>query len=376
MSKVEDKIADLEERLKQTVPNKHTMNSIVYIKAQLAKLRSELVEINTRKSGGGGGFGVKKTGDSQVAFIGYPNVGKSSLLNNLTLGHTQSKVADYDFTTLSAIPGMMEIEGAKIQLIDLPGIILGASQGKGKGKEILGVVRTCDLILIIICFGPNGKLKINDLHIIREELYNVGIRLNQKAPHVDIKNREKGGIGITSSVKLTYLDDDMIKTIMHEYKIRNAAVYIFEDLTPDRFIDGVLKNRNYIEELVIVNKVDLADPEELKRLPELLKDADYELISALQKTRIPELRKRIFNKLNLIKIYLHPPGKEVDMENPLIIPIGSTLHSLCLKIHKEFLVNFRYAQVWGPSARHPGQKFLGLDHVLADGDIVMITLKR
>ena len=108
MSKVEEKIADLEERLAKTAVNKHTMKSIVYIKAQLAKLRTQLVEITSSKKGGGTGFGIKKAGDAQVAFIGFPSVGKSSLLNELTGGRTDSKVASYDFTTLTAIPGMME----------------------------------------------------------------------------------------------------------------------------------------------------------------------------------------------------------------------------------------------------------------------------
>ncbi len=138
MAKVEEKIADLEERLAKTTPNKHTMKSICEIKSQLSKLRTQLVEITSSKKGGGTGFGIKKAGDSQVAFIGFPSVGKSSLLNELTEGRTDSKVASYDFTTLSAIPGMMEINGAQIQLIDLPGIILGAAQGKGTRKRNSG----------------------------------------------------------------------------------------------------------------------------------------------------------------------------------------------------------------------------------------------
>ena len=122
--KIKERINELEERLSKTNVNKATQKSINFIKAQLAKLRDDLVRINTSKKGGSGGFGIKKSGDAQVAFIGFPSVGKSSLLNLLTEGNTDSKVAAYDFTTLKAIPGMMTIEGASIQLIDLPGIIL------------------------------------------------------------------------------------------------------------------------------------------------------------------------------------------------------------------------------------------------------------
>ena len=110
--KVEDRIKELEERLASTIPNKSTQRSINYIKAQLAKLQESLIKIVSSKKGGGGGFGIKKSGDAQVAFIGFPSVGKSSLLNLLTEGNTHSKVAAYDFTTVNAIPGMMDIEDA------------------------------------------------------------------------------------------------------------------------------------------------------------------------------------------------------------------------------------------------------------------------
>ena len=376
MSKIEDKIAELEDRLAKTAVNKHTMKSIVYIKAQLAKLRNELVKVTSSKKGGGTGFGVKKTGDAQVAFIGFPSVGKSSLLNALTGGKTHSKVASYDFTTLKAIPGMMEIEGARIQLIDLPGIILGAAQGRGRGREILGVVRNADLILILICFRTDGTLNIDDLTSIRQELYNVGIRLNKTPPRVEIKTLQKGGIGITSQVKLTHLNEDMIKAVLHEYKIRNAAVFIYDDLTLDEFIDGVLGNRSYIKELVVINKVDLAKPEELKKLPELFKDTEYITTSVYQNKNIHELKHKIFQRLELIRVFLKSPNKEPDMDDPMILKKGSTLRDVCQKIHRDFVRLFKYAQIWGPSAKYPGQRFQKIEHEVMDGDIIQITLKK
>jgi small GTP-binding protein len=376
MSKVEEKIAELEERLAKTTPNKHTMKSICELKSRLSKLRTQLVEITSSKKGGGSGFGIKKAGDAQVAFIGFPSVGKSSLLNELTEGRTDSKVASYDFTTLRAIPGMMEINGASIQLIDLPGIILGAAQGKGRGKEILGAVRTADLILIIICFRENGTLNTSNLDDIRQELYNVGIRLNAKPPRMEIRPREKGGIGITSQVKQSILDEDLIKTIMYEYKKRNAGVFLYEDLTPDEFIDGIQGNRNYIREFVIINKVDLASKEELKRLPKLLPNTDYVTVSALQKRNIEALREKIFEKLNLIRIYNKAPNKDADYDEPMILKQHCTIEDVCLKIHKDFVRLYKYALIWGPSAKHPGQRFIRMDHEMQDGDEITIILKK
>lgn len=98
------------------------------LKAKLAKYRSQLLE-PTKKSEKGEGFDVLKSGDARVALIGFPSVGKSTLLSTLTA--TQSEAASYEFTTLTCIPGVIEYKGANIQLLDLPGIIEGAAQVNG-----------------------------------------------------------------------------------------------------------------------------------------------------------------------------------------------------------------------------------------------------
>jgi hypothetical protein len=95
------------------------------LKAKLAKYRSQLLE-PTKKSEKGEGFDVLKSGDARVALIGFPSVGKSTLLSTLTA--TQSEAASYEFTTLTCIPGVIEYKDANIQLLDLPGIIEGAAQ--------------------------------------------------------------------------------------------------------------------------------------------------------------------------------------------------------------------------------------------------------
>ena len=79
------------------------------------------------QGGQSGGFDVAKSGDGRVALIGFPSVGKSSLLNAVT--DTQSEAAAYEFTTLTCIPGNLVINDTRIQLLDLPGIIEGAAGG-------------------------------------------------------------------------------------------------------------------------------------------------------------------------------------------------------------------------------------------------------
>lgn len=75
-------------------------------------------------------------------------MGKSTLLSTLT--KTESEAAGYEFTTLTCIPGVIEYKGANIQLLDLPGIIEGAAQGKGRGRQVIAVARTADLVMMML----------------------------------------------------------------------------------------------------------------------------------------------------------------------------------------------------------------------------------
>jgi ribosome-interacting GTPase 1 len=118
--------------------------------AKLAKLRRELLEPSSGAGGGGrgDGFDVTKVGDARVGMVGFPSVGKSTLLTKLT--GTFSEVAAYEFTTLTCVPGVIRYRGAKIQLLDLPGIIEGAKDGKGRGRQVIATARTCNLIIIVL----------------------------------------------------------------------------------------------------------------------------------------------------------------------------------------------------------------------------------
>lgn len=375
--KVEERIKELEDRLANTIPNKHTQKSINFIRAQLARCREDLIRIASSKKGGGRGFGIKKSGDAQIAFIGFPSVGKSSLLNLLTEGHTHSKVASYDFTTVTAIPGMMKIENTNIQLIDLPGIILGAAAGKGKGKEVLAVARSAELMLVILCFRPDGTISFSDLTTIRKELFNAGIRVNAKPPQIVIKKRTSGGVHFSFRGH-QIMDKDEVKSLMIELGFCNAGVYYAEpDITPDQLIDHVIGNRVYTKEIVVINKSDLMKtPINDQEIANTLGHDRWILISAKNQENIQALRLKIFQELNLIKVYLKPPKQEADMNEPIVMHKGDTIKTLCARLHKDFVNNYRYALIWGKSVKHPGQKFTSLDQILEDGDIISIYLKR
>ncbi|HET6403871.1 MAG TPA: GTPase, partial [Candidatus Thermoplasmatota archaeon] len=137
---VDEQIKAIEEEIAKTQYNKATQGHIGKLKAKLARLREEQEKRAAAGGGGGGGYDVKKSGMASVALVGFPSVGKSTLLNKLT--GTESEVAAYAFTTLTCIPGMMRHKHADIQILDLPGLIRGAAGGKGRGREVISVVRT------------------------------------------------------------------------------------------------------------------------------------------------------------------------------------------------------------------------------------------
>lgn len=362
---VDDRIKKIEEEIQKTPYNKATSHHIGKLKAKLSRLKEESIQ---RSSSGpkGRGFHIKKSGDSTVVLVGFPSVGKSTILNQIT--NAESKIGEYEFTTLEIIPGVMDYKGAKIQIFDIPGIITGASKGKGRGREILSVSRNADLIVVVMdVFNPQH------LPVIMDELRNIGIRPNETTPDVTVRKRKMGGVNLSSTIPLTKIDDKTIRSILNEYGVHSADVLIRDDVTIDQFIDSMDTSCAYIPMLMVVNKIDLADEEYLTKLKSELPEAIY--IAADQGYNIGLLKERIFQKLNLIRIYLKPQGSRADMEEPLIVRKDSTIEEVALKLHRDFVRNFRQARVWGSSVKFPGQK-VGLEHRLQDQDVLRIIIKK
>lgn len=362
---VPEKIAELEAQLAKTQVNKATEHHVALVKAKIARLKAEQ-EVSAKKGGGGssGSFDVKKAGNSTVVFIGLPSTGKSTLLNALTGAH--SKIASYAFTTLTVVPGMMSYKGAKIQLLDLPGIIAGAREGRGRGKEVLAVARNADLVLLIVdSLDPHyvGKLK--------GELYGIGIRLDQSPPNVFIHKEANGGLDVHFDRKSKQLSEKLVRDILGEYGIFNGSVAVRQEISADEFIDVVAGNRKYVPSLVVLNKIDLMKKSELAALDI---GAPFCAISAEKRVGIEELKEQIFRKLKLMRVYTKSRFEGVDKKEPLMVREGSTIGEACAQIHRELAANFKYALVWGSSAKHPGQR-VGLQHVLQDGDVFFVHAK-
>ncbi len=364
MVEYNSEIQEIEAQIAKTKYNKSTQHAVGLMKAKLAKLKEKR---ETRGSGGKKmeGYDVRKTGDGTVILVGFPSVGKSTLLNDLT--NAESKTAAYAFTTLTVVPGIMHFGDAKIQILDVPGIVKGAAAGTGRGKEVLSVMRSADLALLIIDVNAPEHYDV-----LKKEIYDSHLRLNKKKPEVRIVKGSHGGIKVASTVKLTKIDEETIKSVCKEFKINNADIIIRTDIDVDEFIDVLEGNKKYIPAIIVVNKIDLATEKQVEKIVTELK-ADL-AISAKDKIYIEQLKELIFEKLDLIRIYLKEPSKEADLKIPLIIARNSKIEDICNKLHKDFVSKFKFCRVWGKSSKFPGQRFM-LDHKLQDRDIIEIHLR-
>ncbi len=363
---IPEKIKAIQDEMARTQINKATEHHIGLLRAKIAKLKRDQ-ETKSKKITVSDGFDVRRAGDATVVLIGLPSVGKSTILNRLT--SAKSSIGAFQFTTLTVVPGMMEYRGAKIQVLDLPGIIKGASSGKGLGKRILSVARNADLVLLILdVFQPYHE------NVLVTELANIGIRLNQKPPNIIIEKTGIGGISIAQQVKLTKISEKLLKDILHVYGITSARVVIREDVTSDQIVDLLSGSKTYANALTIINKIDLVDDEFLKELKSKIK-SEFIAVSADSNINLDLLKDLIYEKLRFIRIYMKPKGGETDFKEPLIAKEGSTVLDICNKLHRNMKKQFRYGMVWGKSVKFGGQR-VGIKHVLLDEDVITIIKTR
>ncbi|WP_458206412.1 OBG GTPase family GTP-binding protein [Haladaptatus sp. NG-SE-30] len=367
---LEEEIEDLREEITNTPYNKSTEAHIGRLKAKLAEKKEKLE--NQSSAGGGHGYAVEKTGDATVAFVGFPSVGKSTLLNALTAA--ESEVGSYEFTTLDVNPGMLQYNGANIQLLDVPGLIEGAAHGRGGGREVLSVVRAADLAVFVL-----SVFEIDQYERLSKELYENKIRLDSQPPSVSISKKGKGGIKVTSSADLE-MSDNVIKEVLRERGYVNADVTLREKMDIDRLIDGIMDNRVYIPSMVTVNKVDLINPDYAETVHEQLREHDIDpdeavFISAEEEKGLDALKEKIWSELGLMRVYMDKPGRGVDYDEPLVLREGSTITNACEKLGGDFEERFRFARVSGPSAKHDEQQ-VGTEHVLADEDVLRMILRK
>lgn len=360
----EKKIGELQEQYSKTKYNKATNKYLGILRAKIAKIRRD-IESHSRSHGTG--YAVRKTGNATVVLVGFPNAGKSSLLKALT--GVDSRVADYAFTTLDVIPGMLEYNSAKIQVLDLPGLIQGAHVGRGGSLKIISVIRIADLILFVIDVNAHQQL-----YQLMEELNLLNIRVNEKKPRIRLEKGAAGGMHIEANGH-RIPNKEIILSILNEFKIFNGELIFYENVTEQMLIDFVADNCVYIRGAVALNKIDTVDQkkvESLKKEIETRTGMRVLPISAKMTENIDDLKKIVFGSLDLIRVFLKPKDGPADLDNPLVLQKGADIVEVVRKINTKLLNSIKYAYVTGPSSKFPNQR-VGEDHKVLDGDIVTVV---
>ena len=304
----EEKILALERML--AVMPKHKGTD--HLKADLRRKLSKLKETPVKKPGTKHAdiFYIQRSGAGQVALIGTPNCGKSSILAAIT--NAKVNVADFPFATGTPVPGMATFENVQIQLIDMPPI---TADYIAPGQ--VGTYRNCDVIAIVIDLSADVEQQLN--------------------------------------ICLVFLES------------RNLL--IDSETTAADQQGNPLGKRVFC----ICTKSDIAKPGALETLKQLCGHRfEFIEISTETSSGLDELVSVLFRMLNIIRVYAKPPGKKPDMNEPFTLPAGSTVMDLATAIHRELAEKLKSARIWGTGV-YDGQN-VQRNHVLNDKDIIELHL--
>lgn len=207
--------------------------------------------------------------------------------------------------------------------------------------------------------------------LLEAELEAVGIRLNCEPPNIYLKAKKAGGMKITFQSPPKNLDEKMLYNILRDYKILNCEVLVRdENATVDDFIDVIMKDhRKYIRCLYVYNKIDSVSVE---FLDELAHEPNTEVMSCEMDLGIQDVVERCWHELRLMRIYTKRQGIEPDFGEALIVRSNSSIEDVCDQIHRTLKETFKYALVWGASAKHIPQR-VGLSHIVNDEDVVQVV---
>lgn len=365
----EERLRLMGEFLSLVPKHKGTEKMCSQVKRQMAKLRDEIEKKKKQtKRGSGTSYYVQKAGAAQIAILGPPNVGRSSLLRAVT--NSTVDITSWPYGTRIPTPGMLPYQDIQFQLVEVPPIVEGSSEGKAEGFMNLSSARNADGLIIMVDLqdDPAGNYSM-----VAQELENSRILIVEPSGEVEIQRRGSGReIQFIWEGELVGCTTDEVSALLNEYKIRSALVRIRGKVSLDLVEDSIFGNAVYRPTIVIGNKSDLLNNQDTaEQLKQIAKPLEVMVISIKNTEKLaPLLGETLFNKIKIARIYTKEPGKD-PVSIPIVARNGITVGELAKMIHNDFYNRFKYARIWGPSAKFPNEK-VGIDRELLDGSIIQL----
>ncbi len=365
---LEEKIVKLEKYISMIPKHKATEKMVATLRSRLVRHKAEFEENRRRQKSLSKGptWVIPKEGDAQVTLIGVVNSGKSQLLKMLTSAN--AKTGEYPFTTEKPDPGVLDCDGAIIQLIDTPSIFKNVRTESKNGAMLLSQIRAADLIAFVIDLTRNP---LEQMTILIDELYNGSIRVNKELPPIELRKTGSGGAILIGEDKIDGTRADIIG-ILNEQGLYNFSLKTLKPMSLSDLVEALDYSISYNQGIIIANK---GDQEMSKENFELLKkeySKQFQIfpVSAINEDGFDVLKPAIFKCLNLVRIRSKEPNGGIAPK-PIVMKEGATVGEVAKLIHTRFFDLFKQAKIYGPSAKFDGQS-VGLNHVLKDGDVVEI----
>lgn len=365
----ETRLVLMDEFLSLVPKHKGTEKLQMHVKRQMAQLREEIEKKKKQaKRTGGPSYYVQKAGAAQIAVIGPPNVGRSSLLKATT--NSSVEVTSWPWGTTTPTPGMLPYEDIQFQLVEIPPIIQGSSEGKAEGFMNLASARNADGIIVMVDLHNDP---VENYLLVANELDNSRILTHRPRGEVEIIKRGHGrNVQFVWEGELIGCTTDEIIALLNEYKIRSALVHIRGKVTLDIVEDALFGNAVYKPTIILANKKDLGvNPGALEQLTQVAAPVEVIPVSCKESDGLQRLiGEKLFGLLGIIRIYTKESGKE-PAKDPIVTHMGATVADLAKMIHNDFFERFKYARIWGPAAKFDNEK-VGLDRELKDGTVIQL----
>ena len=363
-----EKIPALQEFLSAIPKHKGNERLRAQIKRKIALLKAE-VQIKKRGSGRAAERSIQKAGAAQIAILGLTKVGRSSLLAAVTAA--RPVVASYPYATKESVPGMLQFEDLQFQLVEVPALVPDEAGKFAFQEGSVDLVRNCDGLIVMVDLGADP---VEQLDQIVAELARSQVSVTKLESNVSIVKTQGGGLQLSAAGRLVGCTREQVASLLKSYAIPNAIIRTMGDVSLDDIENVILEtNLIYKPTIVVANKADLPNaPGNARRLFEHVGPRTGVLVtSCLTRLGLSELGMKLFEKLDLVRVYTKEPNASGPSPEPFVIKGGTTVGDLSRQIHTVLFRQFKYARVWGKSASYEGER-VGISHILLDGDVVEI----